>query len=75
MDKFPEKLQALRKQHRMTQRQLGAAIGYSDMHISYLESGKKKPSAEFVVKLAQFFGITPDQLLLDDLEIDSNDEE
>jgi transcriptional regulator with XRE-family HTH domain len=54
---------------------LGAAIGYSDMHISYLESGKKKPSAEFVVKLAQFFGITPDQLLLDDLEIDSNDEE
>lgn len=70
MRRFPEKLLALRIRHGLSQRQLAAALGYSDVHISYLETGKKKPSAEFVVKLAQYFGLTPDDLLLDEVELE-----
>jgi transcriptional regulator with XRE-family HTH domain len=70
MERFPGKLLALRKKHGLSQRQLAAGLGYSDVHISYLEAGKKHPSARFVVTLAQFFGLTPNDLLLDEHEVD-----
>jgi hypothetical protein len=33
-----------------------------------LESGNKKPGAEFVFKIADFFGITADALVRDELD-------
>lgn len=42
-------------------------------YISELESGKKLPSVEFVLRLARLFGITTDELLKDELELEIDD--
>jgi transcriptional regulator with XRE-family HTH domain len=36
--------------------------------------GQRTPNVEHVLKLAQIFGVTPDQLLLDDREIEEGSE-
>jgi transcriptional regulator with XRE-family HTH domain len=69
MRRFGEKLRTLRERHSMSQRDLAKALGFAQGHIHFLETGKRKPSAEFVYKLAQLFHITTDQLLNDDEEV------
>ena len=74
MRRLGEKLRTLRKHHHMTLIDLAEALGYaSHGYLSLIETGKKKPSAEFVLKVAQLFNISADQLLRDDLEIDIGD--
>ncbi len=71
MQRFGEKLQKLRKQHGMTLKELAQAVGLTAHgHISELESGKKKPTSEFVLKVAFLFNVTADQLMRDDLELE-----
>ncbi|MBL2346485.1 XRE family transcriptional regulator, partial [Klebsiella pneumoniae] len=41
-----EKIKELRKNSKITQEQLGNAIGVSKMAISYFEKGKKSPGRE-----------------------------
>jgi DNA-binding XRE family transcriptional regulator len=74
MRRLGEKLRTLRKHHNMTLIDLAEALGYaSHGYLSLIETGKKKPSAEFVWKVAQLFNISADQLLRDDLEVDAAD--
>lgn len=78
MQRFGEKLRALRTQHRMTLKELAITLGHTAHgHISEIESGKKKPTAEFVLNVARLFNVTTDQLLKDELELDieEHDEE
>lgn len=70
LQRFPEKLRLLRERSGMSQRMLAKELGYTSTHIQNLEKGKSKPGAEFVVILAEFFGVTPDRLLLDELDIE-----
>lgn len=59
----------LRKRRNMNHVQLAAALGYaSSSYISTLETGKKKPTAELVIKVAQLFNVTTDALMLDEVE-------
>ena len=54
-------------------RELAVALGYSansNSYISETETGKRRPKIEFVLKVAQFFGVSMDQLTRDDLELD-----
>ena len=53
----PERLLLLREAHELSQRELAAALGVSDVYISLLESGKKRPSARLLDKLATYFRI------------------
>jgi len=70
MQRFGEKLRRLRKQRGMTIVGLAAALGYTaNSFISELENGKKQPSVDVVIKIAQFFGVSTDALLLDHLEL------
>jgi transcriptional regulator with XRE-family HTH domain len=70
--RFGEKLQGLRIQHRMTLLELAHALGYSThSYISEIEAGKKQPTTEFVLGVARLFNVTTDQLLKDELELDS----
>ena len=63
-------MRALRTQRGLTLKQLAAALGHTAHgHISQLECGKKIPTAEFVLSVAQLFGVTTDELLRDDLEL------
>ncbi len=70
MDRFGEKLHKLRIIHQMTLTQLAQAVGHAAHgYISELEAGKKKPTAEFVLKIARLFNVTTDELLKDELEV------
>ncbi|MCP4372639.1 MAG: helix-turn-helix transcriptional regulator [Deltaproteobacteria bacterium] len=71
MQRFGEKLRALRTQHGMTLKALALELGLSAHgYISELESGKKKPTAEFVLNVARLFDVSTDQLLKDELEVE-----
>lgn len=60
----------LRTRRRMTLRQLAEALEYgSYTRISELETGKKNPTAEFVLSVARFFNVTTDELLKDELDL------
>ena len=71
IQRFGEKLHALRIQRGLTLKELASALGYvAHGHISELESGKKMPTVEFVLKVASLFNVTTDQLLRDELKLD-----
>lgn len=70
MQRFGEKLRILRKRRGMTIMELADAIGYTAYsHISEIETGKREPSLRFVLKVSEFFSVTTDQILRDDLDI------
>ena len=55
----------------MTLKELAIALGLTAHgYISEMETGKKKPTTEFVLKVARFFGVSTDQLLKDELDIE-----
>jgi len=56
-------IKKLRKENKLTQEQLGEAIGVSKMAISYFEKGKKAPGRESIKKIADYFHVTTDYLL------------
>jgi transcriptional regulator with XRE-family HTH domain len=71
MQRLGEKLRTLREQHGLSLRQLASMLGVkSYSHIAEIESGKSMPSVELLFKIANFFNVSTDQLLRDDLEID-----
>ena len=77
MQRFGEKLRALRTRHKMTLKELAMELGlHAHGYISEIETGKKKPTAELVLKVARLFDVTTDQLLKDeiDLEMDFDEE-
>lgn len=63
-----EKVRLLRQHAGMTQTELAEQAGLSSKgYISDVESGKKIPPAERILKLAMIFHVTTDFLLRDDL--------
>jgi transcriptional regulator with XRE-family HTH domain len=72
MRRFGEKLRALRLKRGLTMRALADVLGLkSHGFIGDLESGRKHPSLELAVTLADYFGVSVDQLARDELEIES----
>jgi transcriptional regulator with XRE-family HTH domain len=70
MKRFGEKLRVLRTSREMTLKELAYALGLTAHgYISEIEAGKKKPTADFVLKVARYFKITTDELLKDELEV------
>jgi len=71
MQRFGDKLRILRTQHNLTLRELAVQLGYTTHgYVNAVEKGRKKPSLDFVLKVAQLFSVTADQLLRDDLEVE-----
>ena len=56
------KLKQLRKEHKLTQQQLGELLGYKNNSICQIENGKRNMSIEKVVELAKLFDISIDEL-------------
>ena len=68
--RFGEKLNALRAMRGLTLKDLALALGLTAHgYISELESGKKIPTAALALKIAQFFGVSLDELLQDDVAL------
>ncbi len=71
MQRFGEKLRVLRTSQDMTLKELAVALGLTAHgYISEIEAGKKKPTAEFVLKVSRFFEVTTDQLLKDEFDVE-----
>jgi DNA-binding XRE family transcriptional regulator len=70
MQRFGEKLHALRIAHELTLQQMAAELGYAThAYISELESGKKVPTAALVLKVARRFNVSTDVLMKDELDL------
>ncbi len=71
MPTFGEKLRTLRQKQGLSLRQLAPMLEINAHSvISEIENGKKKPSLELVIKVADLFDIPLEQLARDELELD-----
>ena len=71
MERFGEKLRFLRKQRGMTLKELVTALDYKHHgHINRIETGKRQPSVEFIIKVSHFVDVLVDTLVKDELEVD-----
>ena len=64
MDKiFSQRLKARRKQRGLSQSALAQEIGVTDAAINMLEKGRRLPSYEILISLADYFGVSIDYLV------------
>jgi len=67
MQRFGEKLQALRQERGLTIRELAKELGYSAHgHLTSVETGKREPSLDIIRRVARYFGVSYDWLLAED---------
>jgi transcriptional regulator with XRE-family HTH domain len=68
---FGAKLRALRLRHGWGQTDLARKLGLARRgYISNLETGRKAPSLDLVVQIADLFGVTTDYLLRDTIPVE-----
>ncbi len=60
---YGEALRLQREAAKLTQRQLAKKIGTSHQNIGRWEKGEVLPNIDFCVKLAEFYGISVDELI------------
>ena len=70
MKRFGEKLRILRQRDKLSQRELSHMLDVHHSYIGQLELSQKIPNALMILKVADMFGITTDQLMRDGLELD-----
>jgi len=71
MQRFGEKLRTLRTRRGLSVRALARDLGYAThSYISDIEAGRTTPRVEFIIKIADFFQVSLDQLVRDELELD-----
>lgn len=76
MQRFGEKLRTLRQYHGLTVRELTRALGYTGFgYIHSIETGKVTPRVEFILKVADYFDVSLDVLLRDNLDLTPPDTE
>ena len=71
------KLRLLRERAGLSQTELAPLIGLSERskgYISEIESGKKIPPTVTIVRIAQYFNVSTDYLLRDDIEEQEEDQ-
>ena len=60
---FGKRLKQLRKQAKLDQKELGAALGVSRGSIGYYENAERTPGIDFLCKTADYFNVSLDYLL------------
>lgn len=63
IDTIGSRVRKIRKDNHFSQTTFAEEIGYTLMHVSYVENGKSKPSREFIEKVCARFGISSNWLL------------
>lgn len=58
-----ERLKALRKEHKLSQKEVGKILGISESGYGYYEQGRNEPSIDMINKLADRYNVTADYLL------------
>lgn len=62
MTELGNKIRSLRTEHGMTAAQLGERLGLKQSAVSHLENGLRLPSFGVLVKLANVFDVSTDEL-------------
>lgn len=62
-DSFAARLALLRKEARISQKDAAAALGISQALLSHYENGIRECGPDFIIRAAQFYGVTCDYLL------------
>ena len=62
-ENFPRILTLLRKENGVTQKQAAAALGVSQALLSHYENGIRECGLDFVVRAAEYYGVSCDYLL------------
>lgn len=60
---FSERLSQLRKSKGLSMLQLGEILGVSDEAVRLMERGKRSPSFEVLLSVAEFFSVSVDYLV------------
>ncbi len=60
---FGDRIKELRQERGITQSALATALGCSQSMVAQWEAHKNKPTEEFIVQAAQYFGVSCDYLL------------
>ena len=60
---FAQSLTKIMEERKLTSYRVGKDTGISDSLLGYYRSGKNEPSAENLLKLANYFNISTDYLL------------
>ena len=63
MERFSERLQELRKEKNATKEDLAAHLGITVRAYRYYEEGKRYPDFQGLIALADYFGVTLDDLV------------
>lgn len=61
--KFQERLVHIRKARGLTQKQLAAAVGLSEVGLQNYEGGRRKPAFDVLIALADYFDVSLDYLV------------
>jgi transcriptional regulator with XRE-family HTH domain len=69
MRRFGEKLYQLRIRRGLTLAELGILLSVHNTFVSQLEKGRKIPNAEMILRVADTFNVTTDQLMRDELDL------
>ncbi len=69
MRRFGEKLYQLRIRRGLTLTELGHLLNVHNTFVSQLEKGRKVPNAEMILRVADTFDVTTDQLMRDELDL------
>jgi putative transcriptional regulator len=57
-----EKMYRLRVRRKLSQKQVAEAVGITQSGYAMIEGGRRHPRKEIMKKLADFFGVTVDEL-------------
>ena len=63
MDNIGVNIEALRKERKLTQEELGQKVGLTPSAISNIERNRSAPSVETLGRLAEYFGVSIDSLM------------
>lgn len=67
-----KQIQLLRQRHNLTQKELAEIINSSQNYLSDVETGKKRPSLDYYITIANYFKVSLDQLFADELKMKKN---
>ncbi|MGN1213189.1 MAG: helix-turn-helix domain-containing protein [Christensenellales bacterium] len=62
-NKWSKNIYLLRKQAKISQKELAEKIGVTQRSIGFWETGVNEPKASYIVALAKYFGVSADYLL------------
>ena len=63
---------ALRKASGMTQKELAEKLNTSQNYLSDVETGKKRPSLDYYMSIANFFKVSLDHIFVDSINMKKN---